>query len=238
MGFGSVISRLARAQLAGQLDLGPEVVVSIGEPLPPEDDAVIGQAWGCPVHEGYGCSELGWLAMSTGTGGSMVHFDDQFVLEPLGADGSVLALGSDSTTVCVTTLARTGYPLIRYQLADRVRTLPPDPASGCGFTRIQSVLGRDDDWFRYGGIEIHPSTFRSALLTFPGIDEYQVVQTIDGAVVRAVASRTSLDTSVVAAAVAQALQRVGLQEPRVRVEYVTEIDRPAGQKLQRFVPLV
>jgi phenylacetate-coenzyme A ligase PaaK-like adenylate-forming protein len=237
VGFASVIARLARAQLAGRLAIEPEVVLSIGEPMAPEDAVAIDRAWGCPVHDGYGCSELGWLAMSTGEGGPMVHFDDQFILEPLGPDGEVRGHGEESTSVCLTTIGRTAFPLIRYQLADRVRTLPPDPHSNCAFARIESVLGRDDDWFRYGAIEVHPATFRGALLHARHIDEYQVVQTPDGARVLAVLAAPDPDLGGLEDALRAALERAGLRKPWVSVEHVAQLERPSGQKLRRFVPI-
>lgn len=237
MGFASVVARLARLQLAGQLNLRPEQVVSIGEPLLAEDAAVMTEAWGCPIHSAYGCSELGWMAASVGPGGPMLAFDDQFVIEPLDAEREPLSFGEESTSVCLTTLERREFPLIRYELADRVCMLPASEESPLEFTRIESVLGRDDEWFRYGEIEVHPATFRAALLKFKMIDEYQVIQTARGARVLAVAFEPAPAAQDIVDSLRSALGEAGLPEAEVEVEYVDSLDRQAAQKLRRFVPI-
>ena len=237
-GFGSLIARLARAQLRGQLDVAPQLVVSIGEPLAEHDRASIDRAWGCPIHSAYGCSELGWLAATTGDGGAMLCLDDQFVMEPVDAAGRRVEHGVESSAVLFTTLDRTLFPLIRYELADRVSTLPPDRSSAIPFTRIESVLGRNDDWFRWGDVEVHPTTFRSELIEHPAIDEFQVHQTPRGAVVFAVLQDRSADLSPVVSRLRAALAAHGVRDPEVEIRAVAALDRPGqGQKLRVFVPL-
>lgn len=237
MGFPSVISRLARVQLRGKVSLRPELVVSIGEPLSAADADTMSEAWGCPIHSAYGCSELGWLSVTTGPGGPMIAMDDQFVIEPLDAGRNPVAHGEESASVCFTTLDRTEFPLIRYELADRIRTLPADPDGSNAFSRIETVLGRDDDWFRYGGIEIHPATFRGELIKHKQVDEYQVVQTARGARILAVVNQPAPDPAEIATAVRDALGGAGLASAEVEVEFVEALDRHAGQKLMRFVAL-
>lgn len=230
MGFASVIVRLARAQLSGQLSINPAVVVSVGEPLPDTDAAIIRDAWDCPIQQAYGSSETGWLASTVRDGGAMIAFDDQFVIEPLDAAGRTLGHGTESARVCVTTLARSEFPLIRYEIADRLTTLPADPdTTGCAYSRIAAVDGRNDDWFTYPSAEIHPTVFRSELLRHPIISHYQVRQTRHGVDLLVVAATTPTDddAATIARGVTEALAAAGVKDAAIDVEFVTTIERTA-----------
>ena len=48
VGYATVIGKLARAALAGDLDIGPVRVSTNSEPLFDEDRLAIGQAWNAP----------------------------------------------------------------------------------------------------------------------------------------------------------------------------------------------
>ena len=91
--------------------------------------------------------------------------------------------------------------------------------------------------FVYDGLRVHPHVFRSALGRHPGVVEYRVRQTGDGARV-AVRCGAPVDLERVRADITHGLGALGLVRPVVEVSAVERLDRdPGPAKLRRFVPL-
>ncbi len=68
VGYASVIGRLARATTAGELAIQPARVSTNSEPLSEEDRDAITIAWGAPVHNLWGSTEIGVQAVGCGYG--------------------------------------------------------------------------------------------------------------------------------------------------------------------------
>src|SRR5581483_477031 len=81
VGYASVVGRLARAELAGQLDIRPVRVSTNSEPLSQEDRAAIDEAWGAPIHNLWGSTEIGVQAVGCGLGEGLHICEDEVVLE-------------------------------------------------------------------------------------------------------------------------------------------------------------
>jgi phenylacetate-coenzyme A ligase PaaK-like adenylate-forming protein len=65
VGYASVVSRLARASLVGELHIEPLRVSTNSEPLSGEERATIATAWNAPIHNLWGSTEIGvrpWAA--------------------------------------------------------------------------------------------------------------------------------------------------------------------------------
>src|SRR4051794_8693326 len=86
VGYSSVIGRLARATLAGDLDLCPVRVSTNSEPLTAEDRGAIARAWGAPVHDLWGSTEIGVHAVGCGAEAGLHVCEDEVVLERVDAD--------------------------------------------------------------------------------------------------------------------------------------------------------
>ena len=83
----------------------------------------------------------------------------------------------------------------------------------------------------------YPSALRSALGRHPGVAEYRVRQTADGARV-AVGCDAPVDLERLRTEIAQGLIALGLAHPVVEVSAVERVERdPGPAKLRRFVPL-
>ncbi len=54
VGYATVVGQLARASLAGRLDINPVRVSTNSEPLLDEDRQAIREAWNAPVHNLWG----------------------------------------------------------------------------------------------------------------------------------------------------------------------------------------
>ena len=235
VGYASVVGRLARATIAGDLDIRPVRVSTNSEPLTEEDRTAIGAAWDAPVHNLWGSTEIGVQAVGCGHGEGLHVCEDEVVLERVDEDGRPVAPDQPAARTLATGLASRAFPFIRYDLGDEVTTLSGPCPCGSSMMRIADVAGRRDDDFRYGTQTIPAAAFRYVLGTDPAVLEYQVQQTRTGAVVRVVGRP---DVAELTAALAASVRRFGLSEPELRVVPVPRIERHAATgKLKRFVPL-
>ncbi len=241
-GYASRLYELAQLKLAGKLDLSVRAVSTGGEPLLPEARECIEQAFGTPVRDSWGATELGITASSYPGCDDLVVCDDLMIIEPVDAKHRPVPFGERADRVLVTNLVNRVLPIIRYEISDRMTVLPPDPDCPWQGHRIRDIRGRVEDSFHYsggaiGGALIHPHTFRTVLTEESAIVEYQVRQTPRGADI-AVRTEGQFDTEPLAARLRAALIRAGLAEAVVSVECVDHIERhPQSQKLKRFVPL-
>ena len=223
VGYASLVGRLARASLAGDLDIRPVRVSTNSEPLLPEDRDAIAAAWGARVHNLWGSTEIGVQAVGCGYGDGLHVCEDEVVLERV--DGRTLATGLSNLT----------FPFIRYDLGDEIALTPEPCPCGSAFSRVADVSGRRDDDFGYGPCTVPASAFRHVLGTDRRIVEYQVHQTERGADVLVVADE---DVHDLVPALVAALARHGLDAPSIVLRTVAHLGRnSATGKLKRFVPL-
>ncbi|MFC5949265.1 phenylacetate--CoA ligase family protein [Pseudonocardia lutea] len=235
VGYASVIGRLARATLAGRLDIRPARVSTNSEPLTEEDRAAIAAAWGAPVHNLWGSTEIGVQAVGCGQGDGLHVSADEVILERVDAEGRPVGPDEPAERTLATGLAGRTFPFVRYDLGDEVTLLPGPCPCGSAMPRVAAVAGRRDDDFRYGPRLVPAAAFRYVLGTDPLISEYQVHQTADGADVLVVGSP---DVPAVGAALVDALRPYGLPDATITVRAVDRIPRHASTgKLSRFVPL-
>jgi phenylacetate-CoA ligase len=77
VGYPSVVGRLARAALAGELECRPVRVSTNSEPLLDEDRRAIADAWHVPVHNLWGSTEIGVQAVGCGVGDGLHICEDE-----------------------------------------------------------------------------------------------------------------------------------------------------------------
>jgi phenylacetate-coenzyme A ligase PaaK-like adenylate-forming protein len=235
VGYASVIGRLARATVAGELDIHPVLVSTNSEPLSEEDREAIRAAWGAPVHNLWGSTEIGVQAVGCGHGPGLHVCEDEVVLERVDAAGNPVAADQRAARTLATGLAGRTFPFIRYDLGDEVTVLPGTCPCGSSLARLADIAGRRDDDFRYSSGTVPAAVFRHVLGTNPSISEYQVRQTSTGADVLVVGSP---ELAAVGASLTESLRRYGLADPEVRVSAVARIERHAATgKLTRFIAL-
>jgi phenylacetate-CoA ligase len=235
VGYASVIGRLARAAIAGELDIRPVRVSTNSEPLSTEDRDAIDTAWAAPIHNLWGSTEIGVQAVGCGQGDGLHICEDEVILERVDSAGRPVGPDEPAARTLATGLAGHTFPFIRYDLGDEVTLLPGRCACGSSMLRIADIAGRRDDDFRYGDRMIPASAFRYVLGTDPLISEYQVRQTRGGADVVVVGSP---DVSAVATALVASLKPYGLSNPHITVSVVEQIPRHAATgKLKRFIAL-
>ncbi len=235
VGYPSVIGQLARAVLAGDLQLRPVRVSTNSEPMLDEDRQAIAEAWDVPVHNVWGSTEIGVQAVGCGLGEGLHVCEDEVVLERVDEKGAPVGPDEPAARTLATGLANQTFPFIRYDLGDDVALLPGPCECGSVFARVADIGGRQDDDFRYGAVTVPAITFRHVLGTDPRVSEYQVVQTATGADILAVGRP---DVDALRASVVGALRRCGLPHPTVAIRAVDRIPRhQASGKLKRFIAL-
>jgi phenylacetate-coenzyme A ligase PaaK-like adenylate-forming protein len=130
-GYTTALKILAERQRAGELEL--EYLIGIGtagEATTEADRALLEQTFGCPLMNGYGCSEhLGMGGSLPGSSNIVLH-DHELIFE-LYPDHSV-----------VTNLFNYTLPLIRYRMADILR--PVESSAHAPYLVIESLVGRNE----------------------------------------------------------------------------------------------
>lgn len=104
-------------------------------------------------------------------------WDDFYIVEIINPKtGEQLPDGSEGEMV-ITSLARTGLPLIRYRTSDITKIVSREKC-GCGLDtlRVARLKGRCDDMLKIKGVNFYPSQLESILMQFPEIGEnYTIV---------------------------------------------------------------
>jgi phenylacetate-coenzyme A ligase PaaK-like adenylate-forming protein len=235
VGYASVVGRLARAAVAGELEIHPARVSTNSEPLSREDREVIRRAWNAPVHNLWGSTEIGVQAVGCGRGEGLHICEDEVVLERVDESGLPVGPDQPAARTLATGLGNWTFPFIRYDLGDEVSLLPGACPCGSSLARVVEIVGRRDDDFQYGAHRVPASAFRHVLGTNSLISEYQVRQTRAGAEVLVIGSP---EVAAVTASLIAALRNQGLANPDIRVRRVTRIERHAStRKLKRFIAL-
>jgi phenylacetate-CoA ligase len=235
VGYSSVIGRLARATMAGDLRIEPVRVSTNSEPLLDEDRQAIREAWGAPIHNVWGSTEIGVQAVGCGHDEGLHVCEDEVIIERVDDGGTPVGPDEPAARTLATGLSNWTFPFIRYDLGDQVMALAGECPCGSAFARVADIGGRRDDDFRYGATTVPPIAFRHILGTDPRVSEYQVFQTATGADIVVVGAP---DTDALTASLIAALRTYGLSEPTIRIRVTDSLQRhQASGKLRRFIPL-
>jgi phenylacetate-coenzyme A ligase PaaK-like adenylate-forming protein len=238
VGYSSVIGRLARATMAGDLRIEPVRVSTNSEPLLDEDRRAIREAWGAPIHNVWGSTEIGVQAVGCAHGEGLHLCEDEIIIERVDDGGTPVGPDEPAARTLATGLSNWTFPFIRYDLGDQVMSMPGVCACGSAFARVADIGGRRDDDFRYGATTVPPIAFRHILGTDPRVSEYQVTQTATGADIVVVGAPDALNTDALTSLLIAALRRYGLSEPTIRIRVSDGLRRhQASGKLRRFIPL-
>ena len=235
VGYSSVIGRLARATMAGDLRIEPVRVSTNSEPLLDEDRRAIREAWGAPIHNVWGSTEIGVQAVGCGHDQGLHVCEDEVILERVDDSGTPVGPDEPAARTLATGLSNWTFPFIRYDLGDQVMSLPGECACGSALARVADIGGRRDDDFRYAATTVPPIAFRHILGADPRVSEYQVAQTVAGADIVVVGAP---DVDALTCLLIAELRRYGLSAPTIRIRVTDSLQRhQASGKLRRFIPL-
>jgi phenylacetate-CoA ligase len=169
------IARHAQKRSVAMDDLGIEVAFVTSERLYDDQRAMIGNTFGCPVANGYGGRDAGFIAHECPAGGMHITADD-IVVEIIDESGAVQPPGVAGEIV-VTHMATNDFPFIRYRTGD-VGVLD-DKLCTCGRTLplLKEIQGRSTDFVvAANGTVMHGLSLVYILRDLPGMQSFKVVQ--------------------------------------------------------------
>lgn len=171
----SHIAKHAKQKGVAMDDLGVKVAFVTSERLYDEQRAMIESVFGCPVANGYGGRDAGFIAHQCPQGNMHITADDLLV-EIVDKEGNVLPAG-ESGEIVVTHFATGDFPFVRYRTGD-VGVLD-DSLCDCGrsLPLLKEIQGRTTDFVvAKNGAVIHGLALIYILRDLPGIAEFKVVQ--------------------------------------------------------------
>ena len=236
-GYPSAISHIAlRAEQRGvRLDnLGVKVVFCTSERLYDHQRQTISRLFGCPVANGYGGRDAGFIAHECPSGNMHVTAED-IVVEIIDEAGRVLPPGQ-SGEIVVTHLATRDYPFIRYRTGD-IGTLG-DEACPCGrgLPILKDIQGRSTDFVvAEDGTVLHGLSLIYILRDIPAVRAFKIVQETRSHTRALIVPEAGANTEGLDATVIEGFRRRLGAGVEVSVEFVESIPAEKSGKFRYVV---
>ena len=177
-GYPSALTHIARhAEKRGVAldDLGIKVAFVTSERLYDEQRSTISRVFGCPVANGYGGRDAGFIAHECPSGGMHVMAED-IVVELVDADGCAVPEG-EAGEIVVTHMATADFPFVRYRTGDIAVAQPGTCACGRGLPLLREIQGRTTDFVvAADGTVMHGLALIYVLREQTGIESFKVTQ--------------------------------------------------------------
>ncbi len=171
----ALIAEYAREQSVSLDGLGIRVAFVTSERLYDHQRNLIEAVFGCPVANGYGGRDAGFIAHECPAGSLHITAEDM-VVEIVDGEGRALPPG-ESGEIVVTHLFTSAFPFVRYRTGD-VGVLG-DRACSCGrgLPVLDSVEGRTTDFVvAEDGTILHGLALIYVLRDMPGVANFRIVQ--------------------------------------------------------------
>ncbi|MCM8620677.1 MAG: phenylacetate--CoA ligase family protein [Candidatus Accumulibacter sp.] len=238
-GYPSAISLIvghARKRGIALDKLGVKVVFVTSERLYDHQREVISKAFGCPVANGYGGRDAGFIAHECPAGGMHITAED-IIVEIVSTQGEVLPPGSPGEIV-VTHLATADFPFVRYRTGD-IGTIGIESCTcGRGLPLLREIEGRSTDFLvAADGTVMHGLALIYILRDLPGIDAFRIVQESLESVLVQIVPTVDYEPTLESRIDAGIKARLG-QTVAVRIERLLEIPRDKSGKYRYVQSLV
>jgi len=175
--------RLGEVAQTSNLDLAKSavrVILVAGEPggSLPATRSRIESLWpGARIFDHHGMTEVGPVTHECPERPGVLHvIETAYLPEVIDPQSSLPVQGEGSGELVLTTLGRTGSPVIRYRTGDLVRVAPPGVCA-CGRSDLAldgGILGRSDDMVVVRGVNVYPSAVDEIIRCCGGVAEYRV----------------------------------------------------------------
>ena len=171
----SLIARHAHTRGVRLDDLGVRVVFVTSERLYDEQRQAISSAFACPVANGYGARDAGFIAHECPAGSLHVSAED-IVVETVRSDGTAAA-ARESGEIVVTHLATRDFPFVRYRTGDVGVLGGARCACGRGLPVLREIEGRTTDFVvAQDGTVMHGLALIYTLRDLPGVERFKIEQ--------------------------------------------------------------
>jgi phenylacetate-CoA ligase len=238
-GYPSAFAHIANHALERNIrmdNLGLKVAFVTSEKLYDHQRELIQRVFGCPVANGYGGRDAGFIAHQCPAGGMHLTYED-IIVEIIDAEGRVLPPG-ESGEIVVTHLATRDFPFIRYRTGD-VGVLDTQRCS-CGRTLplLKEVQGRSTDFLvAKDGTVMHGLSLIYIVRDLPGMKQFKIVQESLDLTRFQLVTDSTFDESLIAGIVRGAKARLG-EAVEIQVERVAEIQPERSGKYRYVVSKV
>lgn len=137
---------------------------------------------GARVFDHHGMTEVGPVTYECPAQAGVLHvIESAYLAEVIDPASGKPASAGQAGELVLTTLNRTGSPLLRYRTGDLVKPVVLNPERGnscrCGRNELAlagGILGRTDDMVIVRGVNVYPSAVEEILRPFVEIAEYRV----------------------------------------------------------------
>ncbi len=236
MAYASSVGELASAQLKGELDIHPRWV---GTNSGPQDEDIRNStmnAWGVKATDSWGCVEIGQMAIETQFSTAKVICADGAILEVVDHNNQPVDNVEDAAKVLATNLTNLSLPMIRYEVDDIIEIGTPI-AEYPAYNTVTRILGKATNWFLYGDVKVHPTSYSDILEVEKEVEEFQIAQTEEGAHIKLVCNGKP-NISEIRDTILKNLDKYGLSSPVVTFKVVESLPHhPETGKIKRFIPL-
>ena len=171
---------MAEVAAQNQIDIGASSVRCIivaGEPggSIPSIRTRIESAWNARVIDHSGVTEVGPWGYADQNGQGLYVVESEFIAEFLSVESGQPVADGELAELVLTTLGRTGCPLIRYRTGDLVRPVRDGQRANRFVFLEGGVVARADDMMIVRGVNIYPSSVEQIIREFPEIVEYRMI---------------------------------------------------------------
>lgn len=235
IGYPSSLFQVAKYIVSKNLPFpAPKVVFTTAETLLAHQRLALEKAFGAPVIDQYGCTEMVIFVAQCAHGGYHLHPEHGY-LEILDEQGNPAPEGTAGSAVCTGFLNR-AMPLIRYRIGDRLIASSGSCPCGSAFPMLSSIEGRMDDILLT--VDGRPMTRLDPIFkTLKGIAETQIIQEEhDLLVIRLVADET-FDSADEGELVHELRKRAG-SAMRIRIEHLEAIPKDKNGKFRTVISRV
>jgi phenylacetate-CoA ligase len=177
-GYPSAISHIAHHAKKRGIplnDLGVKVVFCTSERLYDHQREAISSAFACPVANGYGGRDAGFISHECPAGGMHITAED-IIVEIIDENGNIQPTGVAGEIV-ITHLATSDFPFIRYRTGDIGILSSEKCTCGRGLPLLQEIQGRSTDFVvAADGTVMHGLALIYILRDLPAVNEFKVIQ--------------------------------------------------------------
>ena len=229
----ALIAQHARTQGQDMTQQGIKVAFVTSEKLYDTQRALISEVFGCPVANGYGARDAGFIAHECPSGSLHISAED-IIAETVRPDGSPSAPG-EAGEIVVTHLATPDFPFVRYRTGD-IGVLSDMPcACGRGLPVLQEVQGRATDFVvAQNGTVMHGLALIYTVRDLPGVERFKIEQMTRNHTVVTVLAGHEFGADQEARIVRDFKSRLG-EGVEVQVDRVNEMANEASGKFRYVV---
>ncbi|MGY8675172.1 MAG: phenylacetate--CoA ligase family protein [Verrucomicrobiia bacterium] len=174
------LGQVARREGIDLADSAVRTIIVAGEPggSLPAVRRTVANAWnGARLFDHHGMTEVGPVTFECRAHPGWLHVvEESYLTEIVDLQSGLPVAPGETGELILTTLGRTGSPLIRYRTGDLVKAVGQDrcDCGRCDLALDGGILGRADDMLVVRGVNIYPGAVDEIVRADGGVAEYQV----------------------------------------------------------------